>query len=223
MQANIDSSWLEVLHSEFKAQYMADLKQFLRLEQQQHVIYPINSQLFHAFNLTPFSNVKAVILGQDPYHGNNQAHGLSFSVQDAQPYPPSLRNIFQEYSQDLSLPTPTTGDLTPWAQEGVLLLNTVLTVRQSQPHSHQNQGWERFTDAAIMQLSKQREFIVFILWGRPAQRKASLIDSSKHAILKAPHPSPLSAYRGFFDSRPFTSTNTLLAAHHIKPIEWTLP
>mgnify|MGYP002739589154 CR=1 FL=1 len=176
--------------------------------------------MFNAFNLCPFDKVKVVIIGQDPYHGEGQAHGLSFSVNDGVPFPPSLQNIFKEINNDLGTPIPTSGNLTRWAEQGVLLLNATLTVRAHQAASHQRQGWETFTDAVIRTLSARREGIVFLLWGAYAGRKAALIDRARHCILTAPHPSPLSAYRGFFGSRPFSQANAYLAARGETPIQW---
>jgi uracil-DNA glycosylase len=199
---------------------MEKLKAFLIEERETHTIFPQETHLFNAFNSTPFERVKVVILGQDPYHGAGQAHGLSFSVQQGVPLPPSLQNIFKELVSDIGCDYPKSGDLSHWADEGVLLLNTLLTVRSGEPFSHKERGWERFSDQVIRTLSAQREHIVFILWGSPAQKKASLIDGAKHLILKAPHPSPLSSYRGFFGSKPFSSTNRYLESKGIAPIAW---
>lgn len=218
----IHESWKEALKEEFLQPYMKELKAFLVSEKQHHIIYPRGSHIFNAFNSTPFENVKAVILGQDPYHGPNQAHGLSFSVQEGIPLPPSLQNIFKELVSDIGCPFPKCGDLSQWAQQGVLLLNTLLTVRSGEPFSHKEKGWEKFTDQVIRTLSRERENIVFILWGAPAGKKAALIDASKHHIIRSPHPSPLSSYRGFFGSKPFSSTNTYLRAKGFEPIEWCL-
>lgn len=218
----IDESWKEALQSEFTHPYMEKLKSFLVNEKANHTIYPKGNDIFNAFNTTPFEKVKAVILGQDPYHGSGQAHGLSFSVREGVALPPSLQNIFKELVEDVGCPFPRNGDLTHWAKEGVLLLNTLLTVRAGEPFSHKEQGWERFTDEVIATLSREREHIVFILWGAPAGKKASLIDAQKHCILKSPHPSPLSAYRGFFGSKPFSKTNDYLIRYGITPIDWKL-
>jgi uracil-DNA glycosylase len=218
----IHESWKAALKAEFAHPYMEELKTFLVEEKKHYTIFPQGSHIFNAFNSTPFENVKAVILGQDPYHGAGQAHGLSFSVQDGVALPPSLQNIFKELVNDIGCEYPKSGDLSRWAGEGVLLLNTLLTVRASEPFSHKERGWERFTDQVIRTISDQREHIVFILWGAPAGKKASLIDGAKHLILKAPHPSPLSSYRGFFGSKPFSSTNRYLASNGITPIEWCL-
>lgn len=218
----IHESWKEALKDEFAHPYMEELKAFLIEEKKNYTIFPHGSNIFNAFNSTPFEKVKVVILGQDPYHGAGQAHGLSFSVQHGVPLPPSLQNIFKELVADIGCPFPKSGDLSHWAHEGVLLLNTLLTVRSGEPFSHKERGWERFTDQVIRTLSMQREHIVFILWGAPAGKKASLIDARKHLILKAPHPSPLSSYRGFFGSKPFSQTNDYLKSVQITPIEWCL-
>jgi len=218
----IHESWKTALSSEFSHPYMDELRAFLVEEKKNYTIFPHGSNIFNAFNSTPFENVKVVILGQDPYHGEGQAHGLSFSVQHGTKLPPSLQNIFKELVSDIGCDYPKSGDLSHWAREGVLLLNTLLTVRSGEPFSHKERGWERFTDQVIRTLSAQREHIVFILWGSPAQKKASLIDGAKHLILKAPHPSPLSSYRGFFGSKPFSQTNEYLTSMKIAPIEWSL-
>jgi len=218
----IHESWKEALKSEFSHSYMEELKAFLIEEKKTHTIYPPGSRIFNAFNSTPFESVKAVILGQDPYHGTGQAHGLSFSVQQGIALPPSLQNIFKELVDDIGCPYPKSGDLSHWAEEGVLLLNTLLTVRSGEPFSHKERGWERFTDQVIRTLSERREHLVFILWGAPAGKKSALIDESKHLILKAPHPSPLSSYRGFFGSKPFSQTNRYLRENGIAPIDWKL-
>lgn len=216
----IHESWKEVLECEFNDSYMEALKAFLLEEKKNHTIFPQNKHIFNAFNSSPFESVKVVILGQDPYHGMGQAHGLSFSVQTGVPLPPSLQNIFKELVDDIGCPFPKSGDLSHWAQQGVLLLNTLLTVRKGEPFSHKDRGWERFTDQVIRTLSKQREHLVFILWGAPAGKKSILIDETKHLVLKAPHPSPLSSYRGFFGSKPFSKTNTYLLEQGIAPIDW---
>lgn len=218
----IHESWKEALKEEFAHSYMAELKAFLIEEKKHYTIFPQGSHIFNAFNSTPFDRVKVVILGQDPYHGAGQAHGLSFSVQHGVKLPPSLQNIFKELVDDIGCPFPKSGDLSRWAEEGVLLLNTLLTVRSGEPFSHKDRGWERFTDQVIRALSERRDNIVFILWGSPAQKKDSLINASKHCILKAPHPSPLSSYRGFFGSKPFSSANRYLESNGIKAIEWCL-
>ncbi|MEK6658630.1 MAG: uracil-DNA glycosylase [Campylobacterota bacterium] len=218
----IESSWREVLFDEFQKPYFKTLKEFLVEEKQNHTVYPHGSNIFAAFNNTPFEHVKVVILGQDPYHGVNQAHGLAFSVNDGVPFPPSLQNIFKELRDDMGCDMPKSGNLTGWTKEGVFLLNTVLTVRASEANSHKSRGWEIFTDSVIRLLSEQKESLVFILWGAPAGAKASLIDAKKHLILKSPHPSPLSSYRGFFGSKPFSKTNEFLKERGLQPIEWCL-
>ncbi|NPA66585.1 MAG: uracil-DNA glycosylase [Epsilonproteobacteria bacterium] len=225
MQLNpkIDPSWKAVLAEEFAKPYMLELKQFLLEEKKHYTIYPAGKNIFNAYNTTPFEKVKVVIVGQDPYHGPNQAHGLCFSVLNGVPFPPSLQNIYKELVDDMGCSYPTTSELTPWAEQGVFLINAVLTVRAGEANSHRDKGWERFTDATIQKISQLKEHVVFILWGRPAQQKEKLIDSSKHHIIKAPHPSPLSAYRGFFGSKPFSKTNAYLQSTGQTPIEWCLP
>ena len=218
----IEASWKQALSFEFSDPYFASLKQFLIDEKMHHKVFPVGKNIFSAYNSTPFDSVKVIILGQDPYHGENQAHGLAFSVQEGLAHPPSLRNIFQELHGDIGCDIPINGTLTKWANDGVLLLNTVLTVRASEAHSHKERGWERFTDATIKLLSENKEHLVFILWGRPAQLKRHLIDESKHLILRAPHPSPLSSYRGFFGSKPFSKSNSYLQSVGIEPIDWCL-
>ena len=222
VEPKMEESWKKVLLPEFQKPYFETLKNFLVEEKKHHTVYPSGANIFAAFNTTPFDAVKVVILGQDPYHGAGQAHGLSFSVQEGVPHPPSLQNIFKELKDDLGCPIPKNGTLTSWAQQGVFLLNTVLTVRASEANSHRNQGWENFTDAVIACLSTKKEHLVFILWGSPAGAKASLIDSKKHLILKVPHPSPLSSYRGFFGSKPFSKSNAYLLSQGKKPIDWCL-
>lgn len=217
----LEPSWLEVLRPQFEAPYFAQLKNFLVAERQQYTCYPKGSQIFAAFDHTPFDKVKVVILGQDPYHEPGQAQGLCFSVPDGIAVPPSLVNIIKEINADLGQNVPTTqGDLSGWAEQGVLLLNATLTVRAHQAGSHQHQGWETFTDAAIRALSEKRSGIVFLLWGSYAIAKAQLIDSSRHLILRAPHPSPLSAYRGFFGCRHFSQANQYLQQQGLSPINW---
>ncbi len=218
----IEESWKEVLFDEFKKPYFEELKRFLVEEKQKHTVYPHGSNIFAAFNNTSFHDVKVVILGQDPYHGANQAHGLAFSVNDGVPFPPSLQNIFKELRDDMGCDMPKSGNLIKWAKEGVFLINAVLTVRASEANSHKSRGWEIFTDAVIRLLSEKKENLVFILWGSPAGAKASLIDAKKHLILKAPHPSPLSSYRGFFGSKPFSKTNDYLVSKAISPIKWCI-
>lgn len=218
----IEESWKAVLMDEFRKDYFVKLKEFLVEEKKHYTVYPPGSQIFSAFNLTPFHGVKVVLLGQDPYHGPGQAHGLCFSVPVGIPKPPSLINIFKELNDDLGIPTPNHGNLEKWAKQGVLLLNATLTVRANQAGSHQRQGWENFTDAAIMALSEKRTGLVFILWGAYAQAKAQIIDKSKHHILMGPHPSPLSVHRGFFGCKHFSKTNQLLTAMGKEPIDWSL-
>lgn len=219
---DIDESWYKVLREQFEAPYFSDLKSFLVEEKQHYAVYPPGRLIFNAFNLTPFEKVKVVILGQDPYHGPGQAHGLSFSVPDGVQFPPSLLNIFKELNNDLGIPMARSGNLEKWAREGVLLLNASLTVRAGQAASHSRHGWETFTDAAIRALSRERENLVFILWGNYAIAKETLIDSSKHLVLKSVHPSPLSASRGFFGCHHFSRTNNYLIEHNIEPIDWKL-
>ena len=220
MNVRIDESWRERLQSEFDAPYFAQLTDFVRHEYATTRVYPPGSQMFAAFDASPFDKVKVVILGQDPYHEPGQAHGLCFSVNDGVPFPPSLQNIFKEIHDDIGTPVPMSGDLTRWANQGVLLLNATLTVRAHQAGSHQNKGWEQFTDAVIHRLAQERENLVFILWGSYAQRKGEFIDRSRHLVLQSPHPSPLSAHRGFFGNRHFSRTNEYLTAHGIEPILW---
>lgn len=221
-EPRIEKEWLEVLRSEFDKPYFSQLKQFLQQEKKQYPVYPPGNRIFAAFHFTPFSKVKVVILGQDPYHGDRQAHGLCFSVPDGVASPPSLVNIFKELQTDMGISQPASGNLEKWASQGVLLLNATLTVRANQAGSHQRQGWENFTDEIITQLSARHSGLVFILWGSYAQAKEALIDKSKHYILKSVHPSPLSVYRGFFGSRPFSKTNELLQAAGKQPIDWRL-
>jgi len=217
---NIESSWQEHLQTEFDKPYFENLITFVKQEYAQHTVYPPGKLIFNAFNLCPFNKVKVVLIGQDPYHEPGQAHGLCFSVNDGVQFPPSLRNIFQEIQTDIGTPVPQSGNLTRWAEQGVLLLNATLTVREHVAGSHQKHGWEEFTDSVIRILSEEREGIVFILWGSYAQSKAQLIDSSKHFILKSAHPSPLSAYRGFFGNHHFSLTNMYLQKRGESPINW---
>ena len=219
---SIHDSWELALRNEFEQEYFTKLKEFLILEKQTHKIYPTSSQIFNAFNSTPFEKVKVVILGQDPYHGDGQAHGLSFSVPMGVKSPPSLVNIFKEINSDLGFKIPNHGNLSQWAEQGVLLLNATLTVRANQAGSHQNRGWERFTDAAIEVISKHRSNVVFMLWGAYAQAKVKLIDTSKHFVLKAPHPSPLSVYRGFIGCKHFSQANKYLEGKGITGINWNI-
>ena len=218
----IHDSWKERLIEEFRQPYFADLKNFLVEEKKSYVVYPPGDKIFAAFDRTPFENVKVVILGQDPYHGNGQAHGLCFSVPQGIPSPPSLVNIFRELQGDLGLPMPSHGNLEAWADQGVLLLNATLTVRANQAGSHQNKGWENFTDAVIRKLSREKEGLVFILWGRYAQAKEYLIDTGRHHILKAAHPSPFSAHSGFFGCRHFSRTNEILQSQGMEPVDWRI-
>lgn len=220
MQVKIEKSWQEVLQTEFDKPYFENLVGFVKQEYASNTIFPPAGQIFNAFNTCPFNNIKVVILGQDPYHGPGQAHGLCFSVNDGIQFPPSLQNIFKEITSDLGIPAPKTGNLTRWAEQGVLLLNATLTVRASQAGSHQGKGWEEFTDAVIKTISEKAENVVFILWGSYAIKKKSLINASKHCILTAPHPSPLSSYRGFFGCKHFSQTNTYLTSKGKTPIEW---
>jgi uracil-DNA glycosylase len=215
----IGESWKEALMEEFHKPYFAELKQFLVDEKQEFTVYPPGPLIFSALNHTAFDQVKVVVLGQDPYHGPGQANGLCFSVSNGIKHPPSLVNIFKEMQKDLNVPYPRTGDLSGWAKQGVLLLNTTLTVRAHSPASHQGKGWEEFTDAIIRNLSERREGIVFILWGRHAQNKKPLIDSTKHFILEAAHPSPYSA-NGFFGCRHFSKANYLLMQNGQQPVNW---
>ena len=219
---DIEKGWYEVLKKEFESSYFAEMKKILIEEKRQYIVFPPSQQIFNAFNLTPFNNVKVVILGQDPYHNVGQAHGLAFSVPDNIQKPPSLINIFKELNQDLGVPIPTHGNLEKWAKEGVLLLNASLTVRAHMAASHAKIGWQHFTDAAIKALSEHKENIVFILWGNYAIAKENLIDHNKHLILKTVHPSPLSASRGFFGCKHFSKTNEYLIKNNIKPIDWSL-
>lgn len=216
----IEESWKQRLMDEFSASYFIKIKEFLIDEKSRFSVYPPGSQIFNAFNFTPFEKVKVVILGQDPYHGPGQAHGLCFSVPDGVQQPPSLQNIFKEISQDLGIPVPASGNLENWARQGVMLLNATLTVRARQAGSHQNRGWEHFTDRAIRKLSEEREHLVFLLWGNFAIAKRELIDESRHLVLTSPHPSPFSANRGFFGNRHFSKTNQYLREHGIEEIDW---
>jgi len=219
---DIEPSWKEMLIEEFNQPYFLSLKEFLVEEKKKYTVYPPGKFIFNAFNLTPFDDVRVVILGQDPYHGSGQAHGLCFSVPDGVPPPPSLVNIFKEIKSDLGIRAPQHGNLEKWAQQGVLLINATLTVRANQAGSHQNKGWEKFTDRVIQDLSDKKDNLVFLLWGNYALAKAAIIDGSKHHILKAPHPSPLSASRGFFGCRHFSRTNEILRQNGLKEIDWSL-
>lgn len=222
LKSLLPEAWREFLCEAVDAGSFRQLSSFLNAEYREQTVFPPQADLFTAFRLTPPERVKAVILGQDPYHDDGQAHGLAFSVRAGVRFPPSLRNIFKELNADLNLPVPKDGLLTPWAEQGVLLLNTVLTVRAHQPASHQKHGWEAFTDAVIAELSRKKEHLAYVLWGAPAQAKQPLIDTGKHTVVCSAHPSPLSAHRGFFGSRPFSAVNRDLAAHGMKPIDWNL-
>lgn len=218
----INGDWLEALQDEFKKPYYKKLFETVRDEYRTKQIFPPADDVFNAFHLTPLEDVKVVIFGQDPYHGEGQAHGLCFSVKPGVDIPPSLVNIYKELHDDLGCTIPSHGYLVKWARQGVLLLNTVLTVRAHQANSHRGIGWEEFTDAAIRVLNAQDRPMVFILWGKPAQMKKSMLTNPKHLIFEAPHPSPLSSYRGFFGSRPFSQTNRYLQEHGIEPIDWQI-
>lgn len=220
MEVNIEPKWKEVLREEFQKDYFCSLVEFIKNEYSSQIIYPKAGKIFNAFNLCPFDKVKVVILGQDPYHEPNQAHGLCFSVLDPTPTPPSLVNIYKEIKQDLGVDSPKSGDLTRWAEQGVLLLNATLTVQAHKAGSHQNKGWEKFTDSVIHHLAQEREGIVFILWGSYAQKKGDFIDQTKHLVLKSVHPSPLSSHRGFFGNHHFSQTNNYLISKGKEPINW---
>ncbi len=220
---NIKSSWLEVLKDEFNKNYYKELMQFVIDEYDKGVVYPLKENIYKALELTDLNDVKVVILGQDPYHNINQAHGLSFSVLPSQPVlPPSLKNIFKEIHDDIGCYIPNNGYLEKWAKEGVLLLNTVLTVREHEANSHKDKGWEIFTDSIIEILNKQDRPIVYMLWGTPAQKKAKMLNNPKQLILKAPHPSPLSSYRGFFGCKHFSKANEFLSQNGLEPIDWQI-
>ncbi len=225
MEVKMEPGWKKVLKGEFTKNYFQQVVTLLKTEKLQNkIIYPPGSQIFHAFDLTPFENVKVVILGQDPYHGVGQAHGLSFSVPDGVNPPPSLINIYKEIQTDLGIGMPARyGNLTKWAKQGVLLLNAFLTVRANEPASHAKSGWEDFTNSVISKLSSEKKGIVFLLWGKFAQQKQELIDETKHHVLKAAHPSPFSAEKGFFGCKHFSKTNELLMKQGIEPIDWKLP
>ena len=216
------TDWRQVLGTEIQKDYWRELIKYVNEEREKATIYPKNQDVFRALHTTPYKDVKVVILGQDPYHGPNQAHGLSFSVPDGTALPPSLQNIYKELSSDIGITPPSSGDLTPWAEQGVLLLNAVLTVRAHQAASHQGKGWEVFTDEVLKAVNQKPEHVVFILWGGFARKKKILIDTSKHTIIESAHPSPLSAYSGFFGSKPFSRANEALLAHKQEPINWTL-
>lgn len=220
MNVQIEESWKWRLQGEFEKPYFKELTDFVREEYRQRVVYPPGKLIFNAFNLCPFDRVKVVLIGQDPYHGPGQAQGLCFSVNEGIKHPPSLVNIFKELESDLGIATPSSGSLVHWAEQGVFLLNATLTVREHEAGSHQNRGWEQFTDAVIRSLATEKEHLVFILWGGYAQRKGAFIDRSRHLVIASPHPSPLSAYHGFFGTKPFSRTNQYLIANGVEPIEW---
>ena len=220
MKVNKENSWNEILEDEFAKGYFMNLLEFVDAEYEKYTVYPPKELIFAAFEITHFDDVKVVILGQDPYHGPNQADGLCFSVMEGVKKPPSLVNIFKELNNDLGVPIPKNGNLMRWAEQGVLMLNSTLTVREGEPGKHQNRGWEKFTDAVIQKLSDHKDNLVFILWGSYAQKKGRIIDASRHRVLKAVHPSPRSVYRGFYGSKPFSKTNKFLKSIGKKPIEW---
>ena len=220
MEVRIDPSWKERLQTEFDKPYFKTLTDFVREEYSHGPVYPPARLIFNAFDLCPFDKVKVVIIGQDPYHEPGQAHGLCFSVNEGIPFPPSLRNIFKEISDDLGKPVPVSGDLTRWARQGVLLLNATLTVRAGLAGSHQGRGWEEFTDSVIRELNAGRDGLVFILWGSYAKKKGAMIDRSRHLVLCSAHPSPLSAYNGFFGNHHFSQANDWLVAHGENPVDW---
>jgi uracil-DNA glycosylase len=223
MEVKIENSWKELLKDEFKKSYFLQIASHLKAEKATNaIVYPAGNKIFYAFEKTPFTQVKLVILGQDPYHGPGQAHGLSFSVPDGMPCPPSLQNIFKELRNDIGLPIPTTGNLTPWAEQGVLLLNASLTVRANEPASHAKIGWINFTDAVIKKISDEKQGVVFLLWGRFAQDKQGLIDETKHHVLKAAHPSPFSVEKGFYGCKHFSRSNELLMRAGYDPINWNI-
>jgi uracil-DNA glycosylase len=222
MKEQLPADWSEVLGDALAAPSFQELERFVAEERQRHTIYPSEEDLFSAFRLTPYARVRVLLLGQDPYHGPGQAHGLAFSVRPGVASPPSLVNMFKELHGDVGAPMPGDGSLVPWAKRGVLLLNAVLTVRRGQPNSHAGHGWEDFTDAVIRAVNAKPEPVVFLLWGRYAQKKEKLIDGKRHGVLKGVHPSPLSAGQGFFGSRPFSATNAALQARGREPIDWTL-
>lgn len=223
MKQIIENDWQEQLSFEFNQPYYDELRTFLKKEYQTQTVFPDMYHIYEAFKLTPYKDVKVVILGQDPYHGAHQAHGLSFSVRPGVKIPPSLQNIYKELESDVGCTPVSHGCLESWAKQGVLLLNTILTVRSGQALSHQGKGWEKFTNAVISRLNEREDPVIFILWGKAAQEKSKMIDVNRHMIIKAPHPSPLSAYRGFFGSKPFSKTNNILIASGKTPIQWQLP
>ncbi|HLG77807.1 MAG TPA: uracil-DNA glycosylase [Ktedonobacteraceae bacterium] len=223
MQINIPESWHEHLNGELNKPYFQQLAHFVDEEHRNHTVFPSESDMFSALRLTPYENVNVLLLGQDPYHDDNQAHGLSFSVRPGVKPPPSLMNIFKELRDDVGGHIPNNGYLVPWAKQGVLLLNTVLTVRAHEPNSHKNHGWEKFTDAIISAVNEKRHPVVFVLWGGNAQKKLNLIDTTRHTVIQTAHPSPLSARNGFFGSKPFSRINAALEAEGKPPIDWQLP
>lgn len=219
---HLQNDWGALLKEEFQKPYFIKLQKFLMKEYETHTIYPEEKDIFNALHYTPFHQVKVVILGQDPYHGQGQAHGLSFSVKRHVSIPPSLKNIYKELHNDVGCNIPHHGHLVEWAKQGVLMLNTVLTVREGEAHSHRGKGWETLTDTIISTISEQKEHVVFILWGKPAQEKTKLIDTQKHKVIKSSHPSPLAARKGFFESKPFSRTNAYLLKNGIQPIDWQI-
>lgn len=223
MREKLPADWREVLKEALEAPSFQKLERFVEAERRSATVFPSEADLFSAFRLTPYARVRVLLLGQDPYHGPGQAHGLAFSVQPGVPPPPSLVNIFKELQSDQALPPPTSGSLVPWAEQGVLLLNAVLTVRQGEPNSHAGQGWEAFTDTVIRAVVAKPEPVVFLLWGNYARKKRKLIDTQRHVVIESPHPSPLSASGGFFGSRPFSQINAALEARGQSPIDWRLP
>jgi uracil-DNA glycosylase len=222
MDHQLPEAWAELLADELSAQYFGDLKSFVEQERAEHEIYPHNKDVFNAFQLTSFEETRVLILGQDPYHGAGQAHGLCFSVQSGIKVPPSLKNIYKELNSDLGHEVPSHGHLAEWAREGVLMLNTVLTVRASEANSHRKKGWEQFTDAVISAVNEKSTRVVFVLWGKPAQKKLDLIDTERHVVVQSAHPSPLSARTGFFGSRPFSQINQALVGSGQESIDWTI-
>lgn len=218
----MQTDWDPILHQEFNKPYWAELQNYVSEQRSSHKVFPAHSDVFRAFHLTSYEGAKVVILGQDPYHGAGQANGLCFSVPSGVSFPPSLRNIFKELEDDMGVAKPHSGDLASWAEQGILLLNTTLTVREGIPGSHQGKGWETFTDEVIRCISERKENIIFVLWGASARRKKSLIDASKHACIESVHPSPLSAYRGFLGSKPFSRINQLLRQQDLVEIDWSL-
>ncbi len=222
MKVDIEDSWKLLMEEEFNSKNFLLLKEFLLEEKKHYQIFPKGSKIFEAFNRTSVKNVKVIIIGQDPYHGENQAHGLCFSVQKGVKIPPSLRNIYKELNSDLGISIPSHGNLNSWADNGVLLLNSILTVRAHNAGSHKNKGWEVFTNAVIEKISKHKDHCVFVLWGNFAQQKIPLIDNTKHYIISSVHPSPLSAYGGFFDSKPFSKANNWLKSKGLEPIDWSI-